>query len=67
MDYSEKTVKQVILAGMCDDKIMRKILSTTGRDHKSLNNTIALIETEDGIPLDALSKPSSAIRICFLN
>ena len=36
VDYSEDIVKQVILAGMYDDEIKRKVLSTTGIDDKSL-------------------------------
>ena len=47
VDYSEDVVKQVILAGMYDDDIKRKVLSTTGIDTKSLNDTIALVETEE--------------------
>ena len=47
VDYSEQMVKQVVLAGMCDDEIKRKVLSTDGIDDKSLNDTIAIIETEE--------------------
>ena len=47
VDYSEEMVKQVVLAGMSDDEIKRKVLSTAGIDDKSLNDTIAIIETEE--------------------
>ena len=47
VDYSEDMVKQVVLAGMCDDEIKRKVLSTAGIDDKSLNDTISIIETEE--------------------
>ena len=47
VDYSEGMVKQVVLAGMCDDEIKRKVLSTAGIDDKSLNDTIAIIEMEE--------------------
>ena len=47
VDYSEEMVKQVVLAGMYDDEIKRKVLSTAGIDDKSLNDTIAIIETEE--------------------
>jgi hypothetical protein len=40
-------VKQVVLAGMCDDEIKRQVLSTAGIDDKSLNDTIAIIEMEE--------------------
>ena len=47
VDYSEEMVKQVVLAGMYDDDIKRKVLSTLDIDNKSLNETIAIIETEE--------------------
>ena len=47
VDYSEEMVKQVVLAGMSDDEIKRKVLSTAGIDDKSLNDTISIIETEE--------------------
>ena len=47
VDYSEDMVKQVVLAGMSDDEIKRKVLSTAGIDDKSLNDTIAIIEMEE--------------------
>ena len=47
VDYSEDMVKQVVLAGMCDNEIKRKVLSTAGIDDKSLNDTIAIIEMEE--------------------
>ena len=47
VDYSEEMVKQVVLAGMFDDDIKRKVLSTVDIDAKSLNDTIAIIETEE--------------------
>ena len=47
VDYSEEMVKQVVLAGMYDDEIKCKVLSTAGIDEKSLNDTIAIIETEE--------------------
>ena len=47
VDYSEDMVKQVVLAGMFDDDIKRKVLSTVDIDAKSLNDTIAIIETEE--------------------
>ena len=43
VDYSEEMVKQVVLAGMYDDEIKRKILSTAA----ILNDTIAIIEMEE--------------------
>ena len=46
VDYSEEMVKHVVLAGMYDDEIKRKILSTSDIDNKSLNETIAIIDTE---------------------
>ena len=46
-DYSDDMVKQVILAGMYDDEIKRKVLSNTDLDKKSLNDTIKIIETEE--------------------
>ena len=47
VDYSEEMVKQVVLAGMYDDDIKRKVLGTVGIDDKSLNETIAIIEMEE--------------------
>ena len=47
VDYCEEVVKQVVLAGMFDEEIKRKVLSTAGIDAKSLNETIAIIETEE--------------------
>ena len=47
MDYSEEMVEQVVLAGMYDDDIKRKVLSTIDIDNKSLNETVAIIETEE--------------------
>ncbi len=47
VDYNEQMVKQVLLAGMYDDDIKRKALSTVGVDNKSLNDTIANVETEE--------------------
>ena len=47
MDYSEEMVKLVVLAGMYDDEIRRKVLGTADIDNKSLNETIAIIETEE--------------------
>ena len=47
VDYSEEMVKQVVLAGMYDDEIRRKVLSTASIDDKSLNETIAIIEMEE--------------------
>ena len=47
VDYSEEIVKQVVLAGMSDDEIKRKVLGAVGIDEKSLNDTIAFIETEE--------------------
>ena len=47
VDYSEEMVKQVVLAGMFDEEIKRKVLGTADIDTKSLNATIAIIETEE--------------------
>ena len=46
-DYSEQMVEQVILAAMFDDAIERKVFSTVRFDHKSRNDTIAIVETEE--------------------
>ena len=46
-DCSEDIVRQVILAGMYDNEIKRNIVSATEIDDKLLNDTIALIETEE--------------------
>ena len=40
-------VKQVVLVGMYDDDIKRKVLSTIDIDSKSLNERIAIIETKE--------------------
>ena len=47
VDYSEEMVKHVVLAGMYDDEIKRKVLSTANIDSKTLNETITIIETEE--------------------
>ena len=47
LDYSEDMVKQVVLAGVSDDEIKRKALSTAGIYDNSLNDTIAIIEMEE--------------------
>ena len=47
VNYSEEMVKHIVLAGMCDDKVKRKVLSTADIDDKSLNQTIAIIKTEE--------------------
>ena len=54
VDYSEQMVKQVLLAGMYDDDIKRKALSTVGIDNKSLKDTIAIVETEEMALIPAL-------------
>lgn len=70
VDYSEELVKQVVLAGVFDDDIKRKVLSTPGIDAKSLNDTIAIIETEemasrsmDTTPKSQAGAASSKLRI----
>ena len=47
VDYSEEMVKQVVIAGMYDEEIKLKVLSTVGIDDKSLNETVGIIETEE--------------------
>ena len=46
-DYCEDMVKHIILAGMHDEEIKRKVLSADSIDDKTLNETIALIEMEE--------------------
>ena len=46
-DYCEDMVKQIVLAGMYDEDIKRKVLSTSNIDDKTLNETIAIIEMEE--------------------
>ena len=46
-DYCEDMVKHIVLAGMYDEEIKRKVLSTSKIDDKTLNETIAIIETEE--------------------
>ena len=49
VDYSEEMVKQVVLAGMYDDEIKRKVLGTIDIDDKSLNDNNR--DRGDGVPL----------------
>jgi len=59
VDYSEEIVKQVVLAGMFDEEIKRKVLSEQGIDDKTLNETIAIIEREE-MALRSMTTPSQA-------
>ena len=62
VDYSEDMVKQVVLAGMSDDEIKRKVLSTPGIDDMSLNDTIAIIEMEEMASRSMSDHPTTVLN-----
>ena len=47
VDYTEDIVKYVIISGIVDDDIKKDILSYTDLDSRSLNDTIALVESKE--------------------
>ena len=47
VDYSNEVVKMVLLNGLADAEIKRDILGTTGLDDKSLDDTVALVESKE--------------------
>ena len=47
VDYSNEVVKMVLLNGLADAEIKRDILGTTDLDDKSLDDTVALVESKE--------------------
>ena len=47
INFSHKMVKLVVLTGMSDDDIKKDVLGTDDLDGKTLNETIAIIETKE--------------------
>ena len=47
VSFSDKMVKLVILSGISDEEIKKEVLGTENLDEKTLNETVALIETKE--------------------